>query len=132
MKTFISSLVLFLVVTIFVTANTVFLRNIFDEISDLMKTLPKTLEQTNYLSEKDLKKHEETLKKIEKLWKKHEEYIYITLEHSAAGRFTEYFLPAKEYFLSRDFPSYLASLETAKDILEQFETNEGVSFENIF
>ncbi len=132
MKTFVASLALFIAVAVFVTANTIFLRNIFDDISDLMKTLPKTLEQTNSLSENDLKKHEETLKKIEKLWKKHEGYIYITLEHNAAGRFTEYFLPAKEYFLSEDFPSYLASLKTAKDILEQFETNEGVSFENIF
>ncbi len=123
---------MFLAVTVFVTANTVFLRNIFDEISDLMKTLPDTNEQVNTLSEVEVSEHKETLKKIEKLWKKHEEYIYITLEHNAAGRFTENFLPAKEYFASGDYPSYLASLETAKDVLEQFETNEGVSLENIF
>ncbi len=127
-----SSLVLFLAVTVFVTANTVFLKNVFEEITDLMNTLPDTHEKVDMLSDKDFAEHEKTLKNIEKLWKKHEEYIYITLEHNAAGRFTEYFLPAKEYFASGDYPSYLASLETAKDILEQFETNEGVSLENIF
>lgn len=132
MKSLIASLLLFLSVCIFVTANTVYLENTFEKISKNLDELPDTPKETEKISEADIKKAEDRLKKIEKLWKKHEGYIYVTLEHSVAARFTEYFLPTKEYFVSGDYPSYLASLRTVKDIVRQFETNEGVSLENIF
>ena len=39
---------------------------------------------------------------------------------------------AKEYFKAGDFPSYLACLSSAKDILWQIKTNESLSFGTIF
>ena len=132
MKTFVASLALFLSVCTFVTVNTVFLDNTFERIHERLDGLPDTPEETEELSEQDIRKVTEKLEKIEKDWKKREGYIYVTLEHSVAARFTEYFLPTKEYFVSGDYPSYLASLRTVKDIVKQFETNEGISFENVF
>lgn len=132
MKTFIASLILFLSVSVFVTVNTVFHENTFESIGKKLDSLPDTPQKIEKMSEGDAEKYKKELTKIEKEWKKREEYIYVTLEHNVAARFTEYFLPTKEYFVSQDYPSYLASLKTVKDIVKQFETNESVSLENIF
>ena len=132
MKALIASLVLFLSVCVFVTANTVFLKSVFKDMRERLEILPDTPEETEQLSDEDITRIKEELERIEKMWKKRKEYIYVMLEHNVSARFTEFFLPTKEYFTSEDYPSYLASLRIVKDIVKQFETNEGVSLENIF
>lgn len=132
MKVLVCAIALFLLVTIFVTINSIVLSNLFSDINDKLSLLPKTKESLDALSDDERNEAIKNLDYISKKWKKYESYIFVTLEHNVSGEFYDQFLPAKEYFKAGDFPSYLACLSSAKDILWQIKTNESLSFGTIF
>ena len=132
MKVLVCAIALFLLVTIFVTINSIVLSNLFSDINDKLSLLPKTKESLDVLSDDERNEAIQNLDYISKKWKKYESYIFVTLEHNVSGEFYDQFLPAKEYFKAGDFPSYLACLSSAKDILWQIKTNESLSFGTIF
>ena len=132
MKALIPSAVMFFIVVALIVTNTVLLQGLFSDVSDALDSLPDSDEAVSTMSERQKAEYRAVLDGVEKKWKSYEQYIYITLAHDVSGEFFDSFLPAKEYFESGDYSSYLASLSSSKDILKQIKHNEGVAFGTLF
>ena len=132
MKTLIKSAVLFSVVIAFITVNTVLLSNLFSDIDNRLDKLPDSEKKLSEMSDSERKEYSENLDGIKNRWLSWEQYIYITLSHDVSAELTDSLLPTIEYFDSKDYSSYLASLAQTKDILAQIRHNEGISFSTLF
>ena len=131
MKSVITAGILFLAVFVFLWVNFFVLNGIFDDTLDLFSTLPVSVEALEQADEKELAEIDLRLNDMYGVWKKHETYIWFSLEHTASRTFLETFLPAMAYFEAEEYPAFLAQIRASRDIVSHLAFDESLEIGNI-